>query len=95
MIAPLPQSWSEQLAPVTIKPFTCHVGPTVAIPDSPLEVSELFFTADLQQKIVDELCQAGNGGCPLQLMDKDYQGGAESLYRLFHLDGDQSITIDR
>ena len=28
--------------------------PTVPIPDSPLEVFELFFSADLQQKIVDE-----------------------------------------
>ena len=44
MVAPLPQSWSEQLAP----------APTVAIPDSPLEVFELFFSADLQEKIADE-----------------------------------------
>ena len=35
MLAPLPQSWSEQLAPVTIHPFMSHVGPTVAIPDFP------------------------------------------------------------
>ena len=54
MVAPLPQSWSEQLPPVTIHLFTSHIGPTVPIPDSPLEVFELFFTADLQQKIVDD-----------------------------------------
>ena len=48
------QSWSEQLAPVMINPFTSHVGPTVPILDSPVEVFELFFTADLQQKIVDQ-----------------------------------------
>ena len=39
---------------MTIQPFTSHVGPTVPIPDSPLELFELFFTADLQEKIVDE-----------------------------------------
>ena len=37
-----------------INPFTSHIGQTVPIPDSPLEVFELFLTADLQQKIVGE-----------------------------------------
>ena len=48
------RTWSELIAPVMIQPFTSRVGPTIAIPNSPLEVFKLFFTADLQQKIVDE-----------------------------------------
>ena len=39
---------------MTINPFTSHVGPTVPIPDTPLEVFELFFTSDLQERIVVE-----------------------------------------
>ena len=54
LAAPLPTSWTDQLQPVTIAAFTSHVGPTVPIPDTPLEVFELFFTPDLQEKIVVE-----------------------------------------
>ena len=40
-----------------------------------------------------QLHQAGNGFCPIQLVDKDYQGRAESLYCLFNLDGHKPATI--
>ena len=49
-----PTSWSSTLHPVTINPFTSPVGPTVPISDSPLEVLELFFSADLMEKIIEE-----------------------------------------
>ena len=49
-----PTSWSSTLHPVTINPFTSPVGPTVPISASPLEVLELFFSADLMEKIVEE-----------------------------------------
>ena len=49
-----PASWSSTLHPVTINPFTSPVGPTVPISASPMEVLELFFSADLMEKIVEE-----------------------------------------
>ena len=51
----LPAMWTTSLQPVTIiTPFQSAVGPTVPVPDSPLEVFELLFTAPLMQMIVDE-----------------------------------------
>ena len=50
----LPAMWTPSLQPVTIRPFQSAVGPTVPVPDSPLEVFELLFTAPLTQMIVDE-----------------------------------------
>ena len=47
-------TWSEQLTPVTIKDFTSHVGPTISIPDTPLDVFELFFTQSLKEMILHE-----------------------------------------
>jgi hypothetical protein len=52
--ATLPTAWTAQLKPMTINQFTAPVGPTVSIPESPLEVFELFFTRDLQEMIVKE-----------------------------------------
>jgi len=34
------------------KPFTSPVGPTVPIPASPVDVFQLFFSADLMENIV-------------------------------------------
>ena len=39
---------------MTIEDFTSRVGPTVPIPDAPLDVFELFFSHDLQEMIVYE-----------------------------------------
>ena len=39
---------------MTIEDFTSRVGPTVPIPDAPLDVFELFFSHDLQEMIVCE-----------------------------------------
>ena len=50
----LPAMWTTSLQPVTITPFQSAVGPTVPVPDSPLEVFELLFTAPLMEMIVDE-----------------------------------------
>ena len=50
----LPAMWTTSLQPVTITPFQSAFGPTVPVPDSPLEVFELLFTAPLIQMIVDE-----------------------------------------
>ena len=47
-------SWSSSLSPVTIKPFTSSVGPTVPISASPVDVFQLFFSADLMENIVRE-----------------------------------------
>ena len=47
-------TWSEQLTPVTIKDFTSHVGPTISIPDTPLDVFEIFFTQSLKEMILHE-----------------------------------------
>ena len=46
--------WSSSLNPVTIKPFTSPVGPTVPISASPVDVFQLFFSADLMENIVRE-----------------------------------------
>ena len=37
-------SWSSSLSPVTIKPFTSSVGPTVPSSASPVDVFQLFFS---------------------------------------------------
>ena len=50
----LPTSWSSQLRRIDIQPFSSPVGPTVTIPDSPLEVFRLFFPNNLVQLIVEE-----------------------------------------
>ena len=50
----LTPAWTEQLTPVTIEEFTSRTGPTVNIPESPLEVFELFFSDDLLDIIVEE-----------------------------------------
>ena len=42
-------TWSEQLIPVAIKYFTSHVGPTIFISDTPLDIFELFFSQSLQE----------------------------------------------
>ena len=47
-------SWSSSLNPVTIKAFTSPVGPTVPISASPVDVFQLFFSADLMENIVRE-----------------------------------------
>ena len=39
---------------MTIRKFTSHVGPTISIPDTPLDVFELFFSLSLQEMIVHE-----------------------------------------
>ena len=46
--------WTNTLNPVTIQPFTSPVGPTVPIPESPVDVFDLFFTDDILQKTVEE-----------------------------------------
>ena len=52
--ASLPRMWTTSLQSVTIQPFQSQVGPTVPIPESPLEVFQLLFTTSLMQMIVDE-----------------------------------------
>lgn len=51
----LSSSWSSQLERIDIQPLSSPVGPTVdAIPESPLEIFELFFSSDLLDLIVEE-----------------------------------------
>lgn len=53
-MTPDPDTWTDNLTPVTIKDFNSSPGPTLPIPNTPLEVFELFFSQDLQEKIVEE-----------------------------------------
>ena len=46
--------WSTKLEPHTILPFTSSVGPTIPIPESPLDVFKLFFTSTIMEEIVDQ-----------------------------------------
>ena len=46
--------WSTNLEPHTIFPFTSSVGPTIPIPESPLEVFKLFFASTIMEVIVDQ-----------------------------------------
>lgn len=39
---------------MTIKQFTSSTGPTVDIPESPLDIFELFFSDDIITKMVEE-----------------------------------------
>ena len=50
----LPPQWSCDLKPVTIKPFTAPVGPTVDVPETPIGIFSLFFSSDLLDDIVEE-----------------------------------------
>ena len=52
--ASVPPMWTQSLQPVNIYPFQSQTGPTVPIPESPLEVFQLLFTTSLMQMIVDE-----------------------------------------
>ena len=51
---PLPTAWTEWLMPVLIKQFASTSGPIVNIPESPLDMFELFFSYDLLDMIVEE-----------------------------------------
>ena len=50
----LPTSWTTELAPIIIEPFTELYGPAVPVPESPLDGFQLFFTDELLQTITDE-----------------------------------------
>ena len=39
---------------MTNKDFTSHVGPTISIPDTPLDIFELFFSQSLKEMILHE-----------------------------------------
>ena len=47
-------TWSSSIKPICPKDFTSHVGPTVDVPGSPLEIFRLFFTLEILQHIVDQ-----------------------------------------
>ena len=49
-----PATWMSTLKPVEVKPFTSPVGPAIAIPESPREVFEMFFSDDLMKLMVTE-----------------------------------------
>ena len=49
-----PTSWSSDLHPVTINPFTSSVGPAVPIAVSPLDVFTFFISFDLMEEITNE-----------------------------------------
>ena len=46
--------WSSSLNSVSISDFTSPVGPTVTIPECPLEVFERMFTPSLMDAIVEQ-----------------------------------------
>ena len=47
-----PPCWSSTLTPVTVPPFSSPVGPTVDIPESPIDTFDLMFTPDLVDDMV-------------------------------------------
>ena len=49
-----PGSWSSSLSPVDIAPFIEEVGPTVPIPQSELDVFNLFFSDEICAHIVEQ-----------------------------------------
>ena len=72
------------------------MGPTVSIPESPLEVFELFFSDDLLDIIVEESNgYAGQvmGEGALQGMEKHHQRGCEGISWFFHSYGHRPLTI--
>ena len=52
--SPAATCWSETITPVTITEFSQSVGPTFAIPDSPLETFQHFITDSFIADIVLE-----------------------------------------
>ena len=49
-----PAVWTTTLKPVEVKSFNSPVGPTTAIPETPREVFEIFFTDELMTLMVTE-----------------------------------------
>ena len=47
-------NWSRTLSPIDITPFVQPVGPTVPIPQSPVEVFNVFFTDEICTLIVEQ-----------------------------------------
>ena len=47
-------TWSSPGPPISVQPFTAHVGPTTTIPECPLDAFLLTFTPDLISLIVRE-----------------------------------------
>ena len=48
----LETQWTSSLSVVPVNSFTSPTGPTVAIPDSPVEVFQLFYTDQIFEEIV-------------------------------------------
>lgn len=49
--------WTDNIREITPKPYTYEVGPTVALPTSPMGIFQLFFTLDILQYIVQQTNQ--------------------------------------
>ena len=86
-------TWSADLHPVTIKPFLSHVGPRITIPNSPLQVFELFFTPPFVTNIV----QQSNLYAKQVMGDIKYESWTkitvEELFWFYTSNGDGSSTI--
>ena len=71
---PPPATWTATLNPVQVKPFTSPVGPATAIPESPREVFEMFFSDDLMTLMVTESNRYAEEviGSEVCYLDEDY-----------------------
>ena len=49
-----PSQWSKNFEPVTIYPFTSQSGPTITVPEEPINIFNIFFSDDLVQLMVSE-----------------------------------------
>ena len=46
--------WTRHLQPVVIQPFVSEVGPSLSVPEKPIDIFKLFFTDDIMDLIVKE-----------------------------------------
>ena len=46
--------WSSTLTPIAVPPFSSPVGPTVDIPESPIDTFDPMFTPDLSDDMVEQ-----------------------------------------
>ena len=44
--------WTTPLSDIAVNSFTSHTGPNVAIPDTPIEVFQLFYTDQIFEEMV-------------------------------------------
>ena len=80
-------TWSDTLAPVTIQP---RVGPTLPVPESLIDIFNLFFTKNFLHGIVDEVCKTTR---TVWQVDTDNPTRAKGIHGILYPHGNKQTLL--